>query len=75
MRTPLTSRQCAEKDFYVFFTMSGKYSKSYAVVKARSLEKARYAAYELYGFENVGSVIACKEHAESKARAFGLNII
>lgn len=72
MRVPLTSRQCAFKRFYVFFSFGGRYSNKYAVIQAQSYEKAKYKAIELYGIHEIGSVVADKERAESKIRAYGM---
>lgn len=75
MRTPLTHRQCAYKEFYVFFAFGGKYSGCYAVIQAQSYEKACYKAIQEYGSGNVRGVYANIELAEAKIKAFNLKII
>lgn len=75
MRTPLTNRQCAYKEFYVFFRLGGKYSGCYTVLRAQSYEKAQHAAMAQYGFQNVGTVLRNAEEAASRVKVFGLTQI
>lgn len=74
MRTPITSRKCALKSFYVFFKLGGAMAGQCAEIQARSHEKAKYLAWEKWGHE-VAGVYADKEQAEAKAKAFKLKRI
>lgn len=75
MRTPVTSRQCAYKLFYVFFGFGGKRSNCYTVLNAQSLEKAKMLAYMQFGVHDVKNVIKDKNEAESRIKAFNLKRI
>jgi len=72
MRTPATARKCAYKAFFVFFGFGSKYSGCYAVIHARSLEKANMKAIEEFGAEMVRGVYGNEEQAKAKIRAFRL---
>ena len=62
MRTPITSRKCALKSFYVFFKFGSSKAGQCTEIQARSHEKAKYLAWD-------------KEQAEAKEKAFNLKRI
>lgn len=72
MRTPMTNRKCAEKTFYVFFMYGGPYRGTYAKIRARSYEKAKYTAWERWGHE-VADIYSDEEMASAKIHAFKLS--
>ena len=69
---PRSGRQVKRKTYYVLFSQGGQYKGCYTTVQPSSLDKAKMAVIERYGFMNYGGVEINEQRAKALIKGFGL---